>query len=82
MSLEVENRDDKEFTFEEALHTYFTVSDIAGVPISGLERTPYLDKVGGSHRANTGRYADPVHRRNRSRVPGHDRRPARSTTPA
>ena len=48
MSLEVENRDDKEFTFEEALHTYFTVSDIAGVSISGLERTPYLDKAGGS----------------------------------
>ena len=47
MSLEVENRDDKEFTFEEALHTYFAVSDIADVTISGLERTPYLDKVGG-----------------------------------
>ena len=47
MSLEVENRDEREFTFEEALHTYFAVSDIADVTISGLERTPYLDKVGG-----------------------------------
>ena len=47
MSLAVENRDDTEFTFEEALHTYFAVSSIADVAISGLERTPYLDKVGG-----------------------------------
>ena len=47
MSLEVENRDDTEFTFEAALHTYFAVSSIADVTIAGLERTPYLDKVGG-----------------------------------
>ena len=47
MILEVENRDDKELRFEEALHTYFTVSDIADVAISGLERTPYIDKAGG-----------------------------------
>jgi len=47
MSLEVENRDEKAFAFEAALHTYFTVADIANVTISGLERTPYLDKVGG-----------------------------------
>ena len=47
MSLEVENRDEQAFTFEEALHTYFAVSDIAEVTIAGLERTPYLDKVGG-----------------------------------
>ena len=47
MSLEVENRDDTGFSFEEALHTYFRVSSIADVAISGLERTPYLDKVGG-----------------------------------
>ena len=47
MSLEVENRDDTEFSFEEALHTYFAVSGIADVTIAGLERTPYLDKVGG-----------------------------------
>ena len=47
MSLEVENRDDTGFSFEEALHTYFAVSSIADVTISGLERTLYLDKVGG-----------------------------------
>jgi D-hexose-6-phosphate mutarotase len=47
MSLSIENRDDSEFSFEEALHTYFAVSSIAEVAISGLERAPYLDKAGG-----------------------------------
>lgn len=32
-------------TFEEALHTYFSVSDIQKVQISGLESHGYLDKV-------------------------------------
>jgi glucose-6-phosphate 1-epimerase len=47
MELIVHNVDTVPFTFEEALHTYFTVSDIAGVTISGLEQSAYLDKVGG-----------------------------------
>jgi glucose-6-phosphate 1-epimerase len=47
MSMAVENHDDTPFSFEEALHTYFAVSSIADVTISGLERTPYLDKAGG-----------------------------------
>jgi glucose-6-phosphate 1-epimerase len=47
MSLEVENRDEVGFSFEEALHTYFAVSSIADVSIAGLERTPFLDKAGG-----------------------------------
>jgi D-hexose-6-phosphate mutarotase len=47
MSLEVENRDDTGFSFEEALHTYFAVSCIADLSIAGLESTPYLDKAGG-----------------------------------
>jgi len=46
VALEVENRDDQPFTYEEALHTYFGVSDIFAISISGLERTTYLDKVG------------------------------------
>ena len=48
MALEVENRDVRPLSFEEALHTYFSVSDISQVTISGLERSPYLDKVGGT----------------------------------
>jgi glucose-6-phosphate 1-epimerase len=31
--------------FEEALHTYFAVSDVRRVGIAGLEGAPYLDKV-------------------------------------
>ena len=47
MALTVHNVDETHFTFEEALHTYFTVSDIGAVTISGLEQAAYLDKVGG-----------------------------------
>jgi glucose-6-phosphate 1-epimerase len=47
IELIVQNVDTVPFSFEEALHTYFTVSDISGVAISGLEETAYLDKVGG-----------------------------------
>lgn len=45
MTLRVENRGSAPFTFEEALHTYFAVSDVRQVAIAGLEDTEYLDKV-------------------------------------
>jgi glucose-6-phosphate 1-epimerase len=47
IELEVENNDQVAFTFEEALHTYLTVADVARVEIGGLEDTTYIDKVGG-----------------------------------
>jgi glucose-6-phosphate 1-epimerase len=47
MALEVSNRGRKPFRFEEALHTYFSVSNIEEVSVSGLERVSYLDKVEG-----------------------------------
>lgn len=34
-------------SFEEALHTYFSIGDIRQVDIEGLESCDYLDKVGG-----------------------------------
>ena len=34
--------------FEEALHTYFTISDIRNVSIEGLEKIAYIDKVDGA----------------------------------
>jgi glucose-6-phosphate 1-epimerase len=34
-------------TFEDALHTYFAISDIRSVAVEGLESTAYIDKVGG-----------------------------------
>ena len=34
--------------FEDALHTYFSVSDVRNVSITGLEQVPYIDKVDGA----------------------------------
>ena len=46
MELAVTNQaDDRDFEFEECLHTYFAVGDIGEVFITGLERAPYLDKT-------------------------------------
>lgn len=56
MTLEVKNRSASEFRFEEALHTYLSVSDVRLIRITGLESTAYVDKVGGSarHRSEQG----------------------------
>ncbi|WP_407343702.1 D-hexose-6-phosphate mutarotase [Pengzhenrongella phosphoraccumulans] len=47
LALEVTNLDSDDVTFEEALHTYLRVSDIGRVQVRGLERAPYLDRLGG-----------------------------------
>jgi D-hexose-6-phosphate mutarotase len=47
VELFVDNPDHATFSFEEALHTYFSVSNIKDVSVSGLESTAYLDKVSG-----------------------------------
>ena len=54
MTVRVENSGAAPFTFEEALHTYFAVSDIAQTSIGGLEGTEYLDKVLGFARRRQG----------------------------
>jgi glucose-6-phosphate 1-epimerase len=48
LSLAVENRSAEEFEFEEAFHTYFAVSDIEHVTVSGLETCPFIDKTAGA----------------------------------
>lgn len=58
MALEVRNPGSEPFTFEAALHTYFTVQDVRTIAIRGLEGTEYLDKVGGTTRRRQG--ADPI----------------------
>jgi D-hexose-6-phosphate mutarotase len=58
MALEVANPGREPFTFEAALHTYFTVQDVRAITIRGLEGVDYLDKVGGTTRRNQG--ADPI----------------------
>jgi D-hexose-6-phosphate mutarotase len=45
-SLNTTNLGDTPVQIGEALHTYFQISDIEAVQVTGLENTTYLDKVG------------------------------------
>ena len=54
MMLQVTNTGSDPVTFQEALHTYCAVSDVAQVSIAGLENTEYLDKVEGFARKRHG----------------------------
>jgi D-hexose-6-phosphate mutarotase len=51
MALEVANHSPEAFTFESALHTYFTVGDVRQISIGGLEGVEYVDKAAGGLRA-------------------------------
>ena len=48
-SLEIEllthNRDSKPFKISQALHTYFNVSDVRNITVTGLDGCEYLDKL-------------------------------------
>ncbi|MFA6015088.1 MAG: D-hexose-6-phosphate mutarotase [Gallionellaceae bacterium] len=46
VELVTQNTGKQAFVLGEALHTYFTISDVAKTVINGLEGTDYLDKVG------------------------------------
>jgi glucose-6-phosphate 1-epimerase len=52
LQLTVTNTGQNPFSFEEALHTYFQVSQVETVKIRGLDQTIYLDNVDGN-RAKT-----------------------------
>jgi glucose-6-phosphate 1-epimerase len=45
LSLEVENVGDSPLNFEEALHAYYSVSDVRQVEVSGVGDTDYLDRA-------------------------------------
>jgi glucose-6-phosphate 1-epimerase len=45
MEMEVHNQSEAPFRFEEAFHTYFAVSDVRRVSITGLGNTAYVDKT-------------------------------------
>ncbi len=45
LKLEVENVGDSPLTFEEALHAYYSVSDVRQIDVSGLGDTDYLDRA-------------------------------------
>ncbi len=48
LELTTTNNSDTNLVVEEALHTYFAVSDVAQVSIAGLDGATYLDKVAGT----------------------------------
>jgi D-hexose-6-phosphate mutarotase len=48
MEMVTENTGSEAFVIGEALHTYFQISDIGSVRVTGLEGAAYWDKVGGS----------------------------------
>jgi glucose-6-phosphate 1-epimerase len=54
MALETHNPSQETWNFEEALHTYFTVSDARQVSVSGLAGVEYLDKVDAGARKTQG----------------------------
>jgi glucose-6-phosphate 1-epimerase len=45
LRLEIHNTGEATFEFETALHTYFNVSDVRQIEISGLEGKTYIDKT-------------------------------------
>ena len=47
LTLEITNSGDAEFEFTQALHSYFSVSDIRSVTVQGLDGTDYFDKLVG-----------------------------------
>lgn len=50
VELAVQNRAGHEIGFEEALHTYFAISDISKVSVTGFSGTTFIDKVDGFQR--------------------------------
>lgn len=50
MTLETRNLSHDSFTFEQALHTYFTVSNVRQIEVTGLEGREYIDKMDGGAR--------------------------------
>jgi glucose-6-phosphate 1-epimerase len=45
LALEVENLGDASLNFEEALHAYYSVSDVRQIEVSGVGDTDYLDRA-------------------------------------
>jgi glucose-6-phosphate 1-epimerase len=50
LRLAAQNRARHPIVFEEALHTYFAISDISDIAISGLAGTTYIDKTDAARR--------------------------------
>ena len=50
LRLAVQNRARHPIVFEEALHTYFAISDISDIAMSGLAGATYIDKADAARR--------------------------------
>ena len=46
LELKIANCSNEDFSFENCLHTYFSIGEISAVSVVGLKGTEYLDKVG------------------------------------
>jgi glucose-6-phosphate 1-epimerase len=57
VDLTVHNTGSDEYTFEEALHAYFQVGDIAAVTVDGLDSCRYVDKTTSDVITQVGRVA-------------------------
>ncbi|MDY0117472.1 MAG: D-hexose-6-phosphate mutarotase [Sulfurimonadaceae bacterium] len=49
IELTTTNQDTKPFELTQALHTYFSISDIKAIKITGLENKPYLNALTNQH---------------------------------
>ncbi len=45
ISLSITNKDDKSFSFAEAMHSYFQISDVQNVMIDGLQESIFIDSL-------------------------------------
>ena len=54
IEMKTSNKDTKEFLLTQAFHTYFAVSDIGDVVISGLDGKKYLDSLTGQEELQKG----------------------------
>lgn len=48
LELTMKNLDEKAFTFTQALHTYFNISDVKNVSLIGLDGVKYIDSLDGN----------------------------------
>ncbi|HEY3337027.1 MAG TPA: D-hexose-6-phosphate mutarotase, partial [Propionicimonas sp.] len=54
VALTVTNTGTADFSYEEALHTYLAVSDVARISLQGLDGCSYVDKVDGGAQVQAG----------------------------
>ncbi|MFZ0531353.1 MAG: hypothetical protein WAL91_12565, partial [Propionicimonas sp.] len=54
VSLTITNTGSADFSYEEALHTYFAISDIARISVDGLDGCSYHDRVAGADQMQAG----------------------------